>query len=235
VIQAAKLTAMGEMAATVAHQINNPLTTIKLDAELMLLKEDQESARYEPLSAIVRAADRSAEVVKRLLATARPGNPNAPAEPVDVAAIVEDVVALVKTYVERSRVTLDVRLPEEPLPSVWAAPGELDDVWLNLLLNAHDALSGRPDPVIGISVEHLAGDKYVNVEVWDNGPGIPERILNDIFRPFFTTKPEGEGTGLGLHICRQVIERVGGTISVESAPEEGTRFFVKLPTKRGEQ
>ncbi|MBZ0275708.1 MAG: HAMP domain-containing histidine kinase, partial [Anaerolineae bacterium] len=115
---------------------------------------------------------------------------------------------------------------------VWAVPGQLDDIWLNLLLNAHDALMGQAGGKIGIEVSPQVTNA-IEVVVWDNGPGIPEAILGEIFKPFFTTKPVGQGTGLGLHICREVVERIGGTITVESVVGKGTRFLVRLPTKKG--
>jgi two-component system, NtrC family, sensor kinase len=124
-------------------------------------------------------------------------------------------------------------LPEEKLPPVWAVPGQLDDIWLNLLLNAHDALIGREGAQMGITASYTLGDDTIQVIAWDNGPGIPAKIIDEVFKPFFTTKPVGEGTGLGLHICRQTAERVGGSISVESAPDTGTRFLVRLPVKGG--
>jgi two-component system NtrC family sensor kinase len=86
---------------------------------------------------------------------------------------------------------------------------------------------------LGISAALAQGGDTIEVVAWDNGPGIPAKIIDEIFRPFFTTKPVGEGTGLGLHICRQTTERIGGSISVESAPDEGTRFLVRLPIKQG--
>jgi signal transduction histidine kinase len=86
---------------------------------------------------------------------------------------------------------------------------------------------------MGISASYQQGGDAVEVTAWDNGPGIPTKIIDDIFKPFFTTKPVGEGTGLGLHICRQTAERIGGSIRVESAPDQGTRFLVRLPVKQG--
>jgi signal transduction histidine kinase/CheY-like chemotaxis protein len=233
-IQTARLSAMGELAAAVAHQVNNPLTTIVLDTELMLLNESQESPRYESLMAIVRAGKKAAGVVRRLLAAARPTDPEARMELVDVVMTVEDVISLVKSHIERDHVRLTALTPKEPLPRVEATPGQLDDVWLNLLLNAHDAVQGRDNANMGIEVIYPTPDDKIEVLVWDNGPGIPEDIMTEIFKPFFTTKPIGEGTGLGLHICRQVVERVGGSISVDSSPDEGTRFLVRLPVKRGD-
>ena len=231
-IQAARLSAMGELAAAVAHQINNPLTTIVLDTELLMLNEQPGSKNYEVLSAISRSGKRAAGVVRRLLATARPNSPTVPPQAINVVYTIEEILALIRSYIQREGMRLVTDLPSEPPPSVLAVPGELDDVWLNLILNAHDALVGMKDPEIGVKVTYDAGSEEVEVVVWDNGPGIPENIVNEIFKPFFTTKPTGEGTGLGLHICRQVIDRVGGTITVQSTPNEGTRFAVRLPITR---
>jgi signal transduction histidine kinase len=233
-IQAARLSAMGELAAAVAHQINNPLTTIVVDTELLLLNEPEDSEAHQSLSAVLRAGKRAAGVVSRLLATVRTNTASDPPEAVNLITTIEDTLGLVRAHIERESIKVHPRLPREPLPTIWSVPGELDDVWLNLLLNAHDALVGRDDAEMGIDVRYKSNDDYIEVVVWDNGPGIPAHLLNEVFKPFFTTKPVGEGTGLGLHICRQVIDRVGGSISIESAPDQGTQFFVRLPVmKRG--
>jgi len=232
-VQTARLSAMGELAAAVAHQINNPLTTIMVDSEMMLLDEQPESHNYRSLQAISRAGKRAAGVARRLLAIARPNDPDSPPERIDVLDTIEGVLSLVKAHIERDRIQIIATLPEEKLPPVWAVPGQLDDIWLNLLLNAHDALIGREGAQMGISAAYIMEDEVIEVIAWDNGPGIPAKIVDEIFKPFFTTKPVGEGTGLGLHICRQTAERIGGSISVESAPDEGTRFLVRLPVKGG--
>jgi signal transduction histidine kinase len=117
------------------------------------------------------------------------------------------------------------------MPPVYAVQGQIDDIWLNLILNAHDALTGRRDGCITVDVDYTPGGSFIEVSIADNGPGIPEQIMNEIFKPFFTTKPIGEGTGLGLHICRQVIERVNGSIEVESVINKGTKFVVRLPVQ----
>ena len=232
-VQAARLSAMGELAAAVAHQINNPLTTILVDTELMLLDEPEDSRSYPSLVAISRAGKRAASVVRRLLATARPIEENAPIEPIDVVDTIEGILSLVKSHIEQDGIRISTRLPAEKLPPVMAVQGQLDDIWLNLLLNAHDALAGCEDARIGIEVLYAPDSPYLDVVVWDNGPGVPEAIRQDIFQPFFTTKPVGEGTGLGLHICQQVVDRVGGSISVDSSHEGGARFLVRLPVKKG--
>jgi signal transduction histidine kinase len=230
-IQGARLSAMGELAAAVAHQINNPLTTIVLDTELLLESEGPGSKNYEVLSAISRSGKRAAGVVRRLLAMARPISATTQRDAINVPDTIAEVTALVRPHVERVGIRLTVTLPEKPPPPVWAVPSELDDVWLNLVLNAHDAVLGCPKPEISVTATYEQAENVIEVLVWDNGPGIPEEIIGEIFKPFFTTKPEGEGTGLGLHICRQVLDRVGGTISVQSS-SSGTQFLVRLPIMR---
>jgi signal transduction histidine kinase len=232
-VQTARLSAMGELAAAVAHQINNPLTTIMVDSEMMLLDEQPDSRNYRSLQAISRAGKRAAGVARRLLAIARPNDPESPPERIDVVDTIEGVLALVKAHIERDHIQIIPNMPEEKLPPVWAVPGQLDDIWLNLLLNAHDALIGREDAKMGINASYQHGSDAIEVIAWDNGPGIPAKIIDEVFKPFFTTKPVGEGTGLGLHICRQTAERIGGSISVESVPDQGTRFLVRLPVKQG--
>jgi two-component system NtrC family sensor kinase len=226
---------MGELAAAVAHQINNPLTTILVDTEMMLQDEVENSRNFRSLLAISRAGKRAAGVVRRLLATARPTEENAPVEAIDVVDTIEGILSLVRQHIERDHIRVVARLPDIKLPPVQTVQGQLDDIWLNMLLNAHDALIGRENAEVGIEVIYQPGDPSIDVVIWDNGPGIPEHIQSEIFKPFFTTKPVGQGTGLGLHIRRQVIERVGGSITVQSAPNNGTRFLVRLPVKKGEK
>lgn len=234
-IQTARLSAMGELAAAVAHQINNPLTTIVLDTELLQDNPSHDPETQVALDAIARAGKRAAGVVRRMLATVRPSNGDmAKMEPVDLIYTLEETVALVRSHIERSGIALQFECSASGRPIVRAIPGELDDVWLNLLLNAHDALAGRAHPVINVMLSCENENDHVQVKIADNGPGIPEQIINDIFKPFFTTKPLGEGTGLGLHICRQVVDRVGGHMVVESEPELGTQFIVYLPVIQSE-
>ncbi len=232
-IQTERLSAIGELAAAVAHQINNPVATIVLDSQLLLDRTDIDDEMRHSLNAILRAGKRASTVVRRLLASARFDTDRNPPEPIDVVTTIEETVALVKSYIERDRIRVRVGTIDTPPPPVYASRGELDDVWLNLLINAHDALVGRPDAQIGIDVHWREGDPEVEVVVWDNGSGIPEAIRDKIFKPFFTTKKVGEGTGIGLHICRQVVERVGGTIAVDSQEELGTRFIIRLPIMQG--
>ncbi len=149
-------------------------------------------------------------------------------EPIDVNETIHNTLMLVKGHVQQGGVQLRIAL-DEGLPSVAAPSGQLEDVWLNLLLNARDAVSHCNAPEIGIASCKLPDENCIEVTVWDTGIGIPPGRLEDIFEPFYTTKAPGEGTGLGLHICRQIVEKCGGTLHVQSVDQEGTRFFVRLP------
>lgn len=222
--------AMGELAAIVAHQINNPLTTIIVDSELLMLTEPREGRQYKSYEAINNAGKRASMVAKRLLAMVRPAEEDAEPELIDVVDTIHGVLAIVGTHIERRNVTLRLRLPPEGAqvyPPVLAVRGQLDDVWLNLITNAYEAMSQQPSAQLGVEADYDAAKKAILIRVWDNGPGIPEDIGRNIFNPFYTTKTYG--TGLGLHICRKVIEQVHGKIEFESFVGKGTRFTVTLP------
>ncbi|MCS6870346.1 MAG: GAF domain-containing protein [Anaerolineae bacterium] len=225
-VQAARLSTIGELAAVVAHQINNPLTTVLADSELLLQDLPEGSPARESALAINRAGQRAHAVVKRLLSTARRGNFEEKVW-VDVHQTIRNTLDLVSTHLGRGGVRFEVRLATEPPSYIRAPGGHLEDVWLNLLMNARDALNNRPDPAMGITSRRL--QDRLDVSVWDNGCGIPSELRERIFEPFFTTKPSGEGTGLGLYICKQIITQIGGRISVESTVGQVTVFRVSLP------
>lgn len=229
-IRAARLSAMGELSAVVAHQINNPLTTIIADAELMLLDEAQDSPRQASLRSIVNSGKRAANVARRLLAITRPIDPDASPDLVDVIETLREMLSLLQTHFERrSNITVTADLPDEELPPVLAVRGQLDDIWLNLLMNAYDVLIDKDDGHIEVGVHYDALRRSIDVTIRDNGTGIGDDIRDEIFSPFFTTKPAGEGTGLGLHISQEMARNVGGHIHVESVPGEYTCFTVHLP------
>lgn len=228
-VQTARLSAMGELAGVIAHQINNPLTTIIVDTELMLLDEPADSPRYAALQAIARTGKRAANVARRLLAIAHPVDPNASPDFINVVDSLRSIISLLQAHIEHANISLELDLPDTSLPPVLTTKGQIEDIWINLLINAYDALANRGNGRIGVKVHYLPEAHQVSVSIWDNGPGIPEEIQEQIFSPFFTTKPIGEGTGLGLHISREVAEAAGGTISVHSVPDEITRFTVLLP------
>ncbi|MBN1679183.1 MAG: GAF domain-containing protein [Anaerolineae bacterium] len=229
-VETARLSAMGELAAAVAHQINNPLTTVLGDTELILQDLPPDDLNAEALQAIWRAGKRAHEVVRRLLAMARSYSVDEILEPQNVNDTINNTLMLVKSHIQQGNVTLLVQLSND-IPPVNGIQGQLEDVWLNLLLNARDAVIGRPEPTIGISTSYQPDQApgYATIVVWDNGAGIPEDTRPQVFEPFFTTKPVGEGTGLGLHICKQIVEKCEGSISLQSLYNEGTRFIIHLP------
>jgi signal transduction histidine kinase len=235
-VRGARLSAMGELAGAVAHQVNNPLTTIVLDAELLLMDSNLSPKSRESLDAILRSGKRAASVVRRLLTmtTVRPDSPHQ-TEEVNVIETIQETLSLIRAHVQRDGVQVVSRIDvHDEIPLTMAARDDLSDLWLNLLMNAHDALAGRSGAEMGADVVYQPGDSTLTVSIWDNGPGIPEEIRDRIFEPFFTTKPIGEGTGLGLHICRQIIDRIGGSIELDSSPQLGTQFVVRLPVVRSE-
>ncbi|MEP7286902.1 MAG: ATP-binding protein [Chloroflexota bacterium] len=226
-VQATRLSTMGELAAVVAHQINNPLATIMADSELILEDMDARDPLHDGLTAINRAGKRAHAVVKRLLSTARRGEPSEPRQRINIHETIYNTLELVTTHIERGQVQLDVALDKTTQAFVRAAPSHLEDIWLNLLLNARDALANIPNATISIR-SHLLPDSLV-VSICDNGPGIAPEFQAQIFDPFFTTKPSGEGTGLGLYICKQIVDQCHGTISVDTMLGKGTCFRVTLP------
>jgi len=227
-IRAARLSAKGELAGAVAHQVNNPLTTIVLDAELLLLNPSLNERAKESLNAILRSGKKAAAVVRRLLTTTQTEQPTKP-ERIPVIETIDESLGVIRSHVQREGITVLSRVDVYDTPFVMATRDELNDLWLNLLLNAHDALNGRAKAELGVDVRFQPGDNAVEVVVWDNGLGIADDVIDRIFDPFFTTKPMDERTGLGLHICRQIIDRLGGNVRVNSNGASGTQFIIRLP------
>lgn len=228
-VETARLSAIGELAAVVAHQINNPLTTVIADAELLLEDLAMDDPKREGVMAIHRAGRRSLAVVKRLLSTSR-REPGESPQLIELNETVKNTLELVTIYIERRGIQFHIALDPTPV-FIEAQSGLLEDIWLNLLLNARDALDRTTAGEITLesTIEPSLEGATIHVIVRDNGPGIPISNQARIFDPFFTTKPAGEGTGLGLYICKQIADSCGGTIELESAPKRGANFHVRLP------
>ncbi len=231
-VQTARLSAIGELAAAVAHQINNPLTTVLVDTQILLADKEEGDPDLESLEAVLRGGKRAHEVVRRLLAMARHSTEDVKPEAMDINETINNTLSLVHSHVQSAGAKLVVELAEQ-LPLANGLRGQLEDVWLNLILNARDAVSDCDKPTIGIH-SYLSADKHwVCVNVWDNGMGISPDNQETIFDAFFTTKEAGKGTGLGLHICRQVVEKCAGHITVDSHSPQGALFTVSLPVRKG--
>ena len=226
-VRAARLSALGELTAVIAHQINNPLTTILGDAEMLVQDTEPESPLRDSAVAIQRAGERAKRVVERLLGMARS---ESEFKPNDLNHTIGEAVALVEQQLRHANIQLQIDLVPD-LPPVRSIPGHLEDVWMNLIINARDAITEPSDGHGLITVtSRLAEDhKTALVTLVDNGTGIAPQDLERVFDPMFTTKPHGKGTGLGLYICRQIVTEHGGTIDVTSALGEGTHVIVRLP------
>ncbi len=223
--RSARLAAAGEVAAGVAHQINNPLTSIVAEVHLLLSRPDLDGDLRDSVEAIKEAVYRAGSIVEQMLNLTR----SVPLDMVeiDVNASVQNAIALVRTQVEPYVSRLVIELAPD-LPPITASGRHLEDVvWINLLLNARDAVRDTPDGQIRVSTAYNRADQMVEVTIEDNGVGIRAEDLPHIFTPFYTTKPHG--TGLGLAICHDVVQRHGGIMKVESQVGAGARFTVRLP------
>jgi len=231
VIETGKLASVGELAAGIAHEINNPVAIMVEEAGWIEdLLEEEEFKERENLSEFKRALEqirtqgrRCKEITHKLLSFAR--KTDSRIQDVQMNDLVEELIALSAQRAKFANVDIKVDLQRD-LRTIKVSQSELQQVMLNLINNALDAME-KSGGTLKVS-STLEGD-YVMVEVADNGPGIPEANLARIFDPFFTTKPVGKGTGLGLSICYGIIKKMGGDIEVRSAVDAGATFRVKIP------
>ncbi|MBI4562242.1 MAG: response regulator, partial [Candidatus Rokubacteria bacterium] len=226
VLQAEKLSALSQVVAGVAHELNNPLSVVA--GQTALLRQMVGSSPLaERAEKIAQAADRCARIVRNFLTLARQHPPER--QRVRLNQIVREAVELLAYpfRVDDIEVTLDLG---ENLPVLWADPNQLHQVVVNLINNAHHAMRETPAPRrLSVATRYDPGQGRLSLKVADTGPGIPAEIQGRIFEPFFTTKPTEQGTGLGLSICNGIIESHGGTIGVESQPGQGAVFWIELP------
>ena len=232
--QASRLAAVGQLAAGVAHEINNPLAVIMGHAsQLRATSPDPDvGARAEKMLA---GTKRVARIVRELQNFARPKPPDLTA--VQMAEVVERVVDLRQHTLAVSGILVEQDTPLN-LPRVHGDPGQLEQVVLNLLLNAEQALASARGPQTGpqtITARLASEGEHVRLTVADTGPGIAPDVLPRIFDPFFTTKPVGQGTGLGLSICYGIVQAHHGRMWAESPPGRGATFSVDLPALRREE
>ncbi len=221
--QSEKLSALGELLAGVAHELNNPLSVVVGHA-LMLKEEVEEEKAANRIAKISAAADRCARIVRTFLAMAR--QRPASLERVDVNSVVEAAIDVAGYGLRQKGIAIDLALAPG-LPPVMADMDQLAQVFANLIVNAEHELAGQGAAGRLRFTTGLEGDE-VRIDVEDNGPGIPEAIRARIFEPFFTTKRVGEGTGIGLAFCHRIIGAHGGEIEAGAAPGGGARFTIRL-------
>ncbi|HEX9110555.1 MAG TPA: PAS domain S-box protein [Terriglobales bacterium] len=224
VIQSERLAAMGQMIGGFAHELNNPLTSILGMAELLQESETSESARKQ-LGILHQQARRAAEIVQNLQYFARPPAPGR--SQVNLSELIQRTVHLQTYPLRKSNITVDF-LPEPAMPAIIADPNQLMQVFLNLLLNAEQAIRENRDKGT-IRVRMGRNPDSVWIVFQDDGPGIAPENLPHIFDPFFTTKRPGRGTGLGLSICKTLLREHGGNIEAATVPGGGAIFTITLP------
>jgi signal transduction histidine kinase len=227
-IQSARLSAVGELAAGVAHQINNPLTTIIADAQLLTRSINNDHPGAASAAAIYQAGWRAQRVVKQLLNFARPDQGELKAT--NLNETIQEAMELVGAHMGRGGAKVEIELGKN-IPLILANGHQLQEVWLNLLMNAHDALLPDRPGLIRLETSLDADKQSVIVTIADNGRGIAESDGSNLFTLFFTTKGEGRGNGLGLSVCQRIVRSHGGEISFQSQVGQGTTFVVTLPLK----
>jgi signal transduction histidine kinase len=228
--QAQKMTALGELVSTTTHEFNNVLMTIINYAKLGLRHKD-EPTRDKSLEKILTAANRAAKITNSVLGMAR--NRTGGLEATDLAALLEDTLVLLERELGKYRISLDKQYAT--VPPALANGNQIQQVLLNLLTNARQAMPNGGTLVIKLL--HDAAAETVDLVIRDTGSGIPAERLPRIFDSFYTTKSGPDesgkgGTGLGLSMCRDIIDAHGGRIRVESSVGKGTAFTIKLPIAR---
>ncbi len=224
-MQAEKLSSIGLLAAGVAHEVNTPLAVITSNAQLLMRQMDPEDPRTRTLDKIVTQAFRASEIANNLLKFSRVGGGEF--SDLDVNRVISESLSLVEPMLKAAKITVSSQL-KSLLPPVYGNAGKLQQVFMNLIMNARDAMPRGGELTISTETENSA----VQVEVSDNGVGIPADQLNKIFDPFFTTKGTSRGTGLGLAVTYGIIREHSGAIQVDSVVGRGTTFRLEFPAVR---
>jgi hypothetical protein len=224
-IQQDRLASVGLLAAGVAHEVNTPLTGISSYAQFLLEEMPAQDPKHSMLEKIVAQADRAARIARGLLGISRPDAGDSVSEAVDLGELAEETIGFLGPRIRRCEATVVVSRDATDVVAL-GDRSRLQQVLINLLLNALDAVQPGGRVVVGSSWD---ANGLARLDVTDDGAGIPREIVRRIFDPFFTTKNAGEGTGLGLSISYSIVREHGGTLSVDSEPNRGTRMTIRLP------
>ncbi len=223
-LQAEKMASLGKLAAGVAHQINNPLGGIILYAGLMLEEYELKDEAREDLNRILRDAERCKDTVKELLEFAR--QTRYEMRPLDINKAIVRTLFLLENQTLFQNIKIERQL-DEGIPPVNGDSQQLNHLFMNIILNAAQAMSGSG--TLTVSTRRGANNKRAHIAIADTGPGIPPDVMPQIFDPFYTTKEEGEGTGIGLSLVYGIIENHGGSIKAVNREPNGACFFIELP------
>ena len=236
-INLSHLASIGELAAGVAHEINNPISGVINYAQLYKNKYGKDAAGNELLDRIIKEGNRIASIVYSLLNYAHQGSDKY--KPVNMARVVDEAMNLFRARLDMEGILLDVAV-DESLPEIMGNFQNLEQVLMNLISNSRYALNKKypenhhVDKILRIVLERADEGNWphIRLTVFDHGTGIPEGMISKVMKPFFTTKPAGEGTGLGLHVCFNIIKQHNGHLEIESEPGEYTRVTISLPIEK---
>jgi two-component system NtrC family sensor kinase len=221
-LQAEKMGSLGKLAAGVAHQLNNPLGGITLFAKLMMEEYDLPENAKKDLNRILKDAERCRDIVKELLEFTRQTRHLIQLN--DINKLLNRTLFLLENQALFQNITVQKDLLDD-LPPVSSDAQQLNHLFMNIILNAAQAMDGKGTLTLQTTTLH----ERVRIQIADSGPGIPEQSLPYIFEPFFTTKEEGKGTGLGLSLAYNIVESHGGRISATNNPDQGATFVIDLP------
>ncbi|MFH1683781.1 MAG: ATP-binding protein [Candidatus Margulisiibacteriota bacterium] len=229
-IQSEKLAVLGEMAAGVAHEINNPLLVISGEAEMLLLDKDQDPETVAAAKNMIAQSKRMKEITDSLLGFAHKEEIEYKAT--NVNEIMKKALAMLSYQPEIKQIKINPELDPD-LPKVLASPSQLEEVFINIILNAIQAMGENGELIIKTSHKKANnGKEMITIELTDNGKGMDKETLRKIFNPFFSTKEKG--VGLGLPVSHRIIESHQGQIEVQSEPGKGATFMIKLPVYKKE-
>jgi two-component system NtrC family sensor kinase len=226
-IQSAKLAATGQLAASIAHEINNPLQAVQSCVYLIADGAPQDDPNVKYVNIARQELDRIARIVGRMLDFHHPGTEARQAT--DVNDLIENVLALAHKRLQHSNIVVETKLASD-LPKIQAVGDHIKQVLLNLFLNALEAMPQGGTLQVQTESRH-PDDKWLTISIQDDGIGMSAEDLTRLFEPFYTTKPSG--TGLGLSISYDIVAQHGGEILVDSEPGQGTTFTIRLPTSTG--
>jgi two-component system, NtrC family, sensor kinase len=224
IMESERLAHIGQLAAGVAHEINNPLTGIVTYSHLLLERASAQNGTRDSLEKIVKQANRCRDIIRGLLDFSRQRKPEKRLSSVN--RVLEECVSLVDNQVLFHNIQIVQRLGKD-LPQVLMDPSQIQQVFMNLIINAAEAMNGAGK--LTLTTRHIPAENAVEAGIADTGHGVSEEDLDRIFSPFFTTKEVGHGTGLGLAISYGIIKEHKGTITVESQVDQGTTFTIHLP------
>lgn len=224
-VQSGKMAAVGQLAAGVAHEVNNPLQIILSRVQLLMMRHREEERLVKDLDLIESNVKRISRIIRSLLDFARHNSGQEAWRSIDLLHLVTQTTNLMQHLMEKADIEVNISTDEAESPQIYGNVGEVEQVFLNLLLNAQQAMPGGGR----IDIELTSEGQMTLARVRDTGEGIPKENLSRIFDPFFTTREDEGGTGLGLSIIYGIVEKHHGEIGVESRPGEGTTFTLRFP------